>query len=82
MNDDLIFLLLDKKKLAKILTKDVTCDWQQLLTMWSTELVEYMFKNIVIDVEEKKLDIYNADDITDLLVQHCRAVNGGQLLTK
>ena len=82
MNDDLIFLLLDKKKMAKILTRDVTCDWRNTLTMWTHDLMDYIFKNMVIDLDKKKMDIYNSEDITDLLVNQCRSVNGGQLLNK
>ena len=77
VNDDTIFLLLDRRQMAKILTKDVTCDWRQLLTMWTHDLMDYIFKNIMIDIENKKLDIYNSDDITELLVRQCRAANGG-----
>lgn len=45
--------------MAKILTRDVTCDWRQLLTMWTHDLMDYIFKNIIIDLDSKKLDIYN-----------------------
>ena len=68
--------------MAKILTRDVTCDWRQLLTMWTHDLMDYIFKNIIIDLDSKKLDIFNQEDITELLVKQCRSANGGQLLYK
>ena len=61
---------------------DATCEWYSLLTMWSHDLIEYFFRNIMIDLNAKSIDIYNSEDITDLLVYQCRAVNGGQLLFK
>ena len=82
VNDDLLHLLLDRKLLARILTKDVTCDWRHLLTMWRADLPDYIFKNLEPDLEAKKLHVYNAGDITELLVKQCRANNGGQILTK
>lgn len=68
--------------MAKILTRDVTCDWRRLITLWSHELMDYMFKNIILDLEKRKIDIYNAEDITELLVTQCRAISGGQILAK
>ena len=68
VNDDLLFLLLDRKQMAKVLTKDVTCDWRNLVTMWSSDLMNYIFKNVIVELDNKKLDIYNSEDITDLLV--------------
>ena len=65
-----------------MLTRDVTCDWKRLISLYSHDFVDYVFNNIVIDPENKKLDIYNQTDITELLVGHCRAVNGGQLVMK
>lgn len=35
-----------------------------------------------MDPVSNKIDIFNAKDISELLVSHCRAVNGGQLLLK
>lgn len=44
--------------------------------------MDYMFKNIILDVDKRKIDIYNAEDITELLVTQCRAISGGQILKK
>ena len=30
-NDNTLFLLLDRKALARVLTRDVTCDWRHLI---------------------------------------------------
>lgn len=82
LNDDHLFLMLDRKSMAKMLTKDVTCDWRRLLTMWAGDLTDYFFKNIVLDPVNPKIEIFNAKDISELLVSQCRAVNGGQILLK
>ena len=58
-NDDTVFLMIDRRLMAKILTKDVTCDWRTLLTLWSHDLIDYIFANLQIDCESKKVDIYN-----------------------
>lgn len=29
------------------------------MTMWTHDLMDYIFKNIIIDLDSKKLDIYN-----------------------
>ena len=39
-----------------------------MLTMWFNDMIDYFFRNIVIDTVGKKLDVYNAADITELLV--------------
>ena len=80
--DDLIYALIEKRTLAKILTKDVTCQWQQLITTWGHDLVNYFFEHVSVDVHEKKLDFYNRTDITELLVTQCRTVSGGQILRR
>ena len=77
VTDDIIFMLIDRRKMAKILTKDVTCDWRQLISMWWQDLTDYIFRNIILDLDFKKIEIYNSDAITELLVASCRAVSGG-----
>lgn len=81
-SDDLLYTLLEKRSLARILTKDVTCKWQQLITTWGRDLMDYLFKNIDIDTVNKKLDFYNQEDVSGLLVTHCRTMAGGQILKR
>ena len=51
--EDTLYKLLDRRLLAKVLTRDVTCDFKALISMYTTDLVEYVFKNIIIDPEAK-----------------------------
>ena len=66
--DETIFKLLDRKALAKVLTRDVTVDWRQLICMYTSDLVDYIFKNIIIDTSTNTIDIFNSADISELLV--------------
>ena len=81
-SDDLCYALIEKRGLARILTRDVTCQWQPLISAWGRGLVDYLFDNVAVDVHEKTLDFYNRADITDLLVTQCRTVAGGQILRR
>jgi len=42
-------MLLDRRLLAKVLTRDVTCDWKNLISMYANDFIDYIFRNIVVD---------------------------------
>ena len=44
--------------------------------------MDYLFKNIQMDTINKKLDFYNQEDVSELLVTHCRTMAGGQILKR
>lgn len=55
--DDIIFLLVDKRLLSNILSKDVTCEYEQLIVEWPQHLIPYIFEHVIIDIENKQLKI-------------------------
>ena len=68
---DLINLLIDKKRLVQVLVKDMTIDWAALISDWKGKLIPLIKYCIQINLSEGKIVLRNKVDISNLVISQC-----------